>query len=463
MNSMKTRLIGGFAIVIVLIVGLSAGLLLYALHSYYYGGAQDAFTQRVRVIASYYNNYGSGDSLQDKARSIFEQLSADEVYKTEVLDFNGKVIVDSSGLQSGKQVNTPDVKEARETREAVWSGKNGDTGERILASSNLLMQNERPVGIVRFSTSLERIDEAYNRIAAILLGAALAMILLSLLTSFVISRWLVKPIVMLTGVAGSMAKGNFQARAVTGRRDELGQLAETMNFMAAEIARNDALKNEFISTVSHELRTPLTSIKGWTETLLVEESSDPEELATGLGIISKESDRLAALVNDLLDFSKLQTNQIRLELHPMSVTELIGEVSNQFSAACVRRHVELEADIPDDPLLVEGDRDRLKQVVINILDNALKFSGSGGRIALRAFREEDRICMEVSDEGEGILPEDLPHLTEKFYKGKSRASGSGLGLSISKEIIELHQGMLRIESQLHQGTVMTVSLPSIRE
>ncbi|MCR8998396.1 histidine kinase dimerization/phospho-acceptor domain-containing protein, partial [Brevibacillus laterosporus] len=204
------------------------------------------------------------------------------------------------------------------------------------------------------------------------IGAGL--VLLSLILNLILSKRIITPIVELTGAAKSMAKGDFSQRARKVGDDEVGTLAETFNYMASELEKAEEIKNDFISSVSHELRTPLTSIKGWSEVVLTGDMEDKEETRMAMQIIVKESDRLTGLVEQLLDFSRLQAGGMEIHKTELEVNQLLMDVQQQFSARAFQKEIQLVTETPDEHLIVLGDENRLKQVVINLLHNSMKFS-----------------------------------------------------------------------------------------
>ena len=242
--------------------------------------------------------------------------------------------------------------------------------------------------------------------------------------------------------------------------DEIGDLVRTFDHMAKEIDKTRKLKEEFISSVSHELRTPLTSIKGWSETLGYEGISR-EELDLGLGIIQDETERLITLVEELLDFSRLASDRIRLQIDTVNVVKLAKDVVNQLGVKASEKNITLltefntkEREIAD----IQGDKNRLKQVLINLVQNALKFTEEGGYVVVRLSQGDEYTTFSVVDNGIGIKQENLDKVLEKFFQEDYNKSGSGIGLAISNEIVKLHKGKLILESQKGEGTCITFTL-----
>ena len=230
--------------------------------------------------------------------------------------------------------------------------------------------------------------------------------------------------------------------------------------MSDEIARTDRIKNDFISTVSHELRTPLTAIKGWGETLMSMGTEDKEITEKALGVIVNETDRLYSLVEELLDFSKIQSGRLSLRLEPIDVLAELDEAVFVFMDRAKRDGIELSYSSPDYTAPMSADSARIKQVFVNVLDNAFKYNKQGGKVSVCAHKTVDNnIVIEITDTGCGISKEDLSHVKEKFYKANVSVRGSGIGLAVVDEIIKMHNGTLDIASEENVGTRVTMILP----
>lgn len=459
LKGIRSRLIVYITIVLLLIVLLLEGVFIVAVHYYYLGSAMETLSSRAVTSATFFNKYLEGYSINERARYILENLSTEESSKVEVLSPAGDVIINSFGFASSEHIETPDVKDALISGKGTYQSITPLNGERIMAVSIPLRESGENIGVLRYSVSAEPL---YDVIINIVLNAAwvgLLVILFGFVLSLIIAKRIVGPIQQLTSVAKEMATGNFDVRAEKRYDDEVGTLAVTLNYMSEEMIKSEKIKYDFISSVTHELRTPLTSIKGWGETLLVGDLSDKKETLQGLEVMTGETDRLIGLVEDLLDFSKFQAGEIKVSLQPYDLRGLLEDLLLQFRYRGQTKQIRLYADIPDQPLPVDGDFNRLKQVFVNLLDNAFKFTPAQGEVRLTADLNETLIIITVTDNGEGIEADDLTKLGTKFFKGRSRQSGSGLGLAICKEIIELHGGLLRIESEFTKGTSVIVELP----
>jgi len=332
----------------------------------------------------------------------------------------------------------------------------------MLSASRPLLKYNQIDGVIRYTVSMEKVyREVKNYIlGGLALGAT--VIIFFMLLALIISKSIVNPIMKLNVVAKSMAEGNFDQKAKKIYDDEIGQLTETMNYMAEEILKTDKIKKDFISSISHELRTPLTSIKGWSETLMMEESvSQNEALGMGLGIISGEADRLKDMVEELLDFSRLESSRMKVAKRKINPKHVLEQVYRQLQPRAA--HITLSCNKIGKDTMIMGDENRLRQVFINLLANAIKFTPAGGSVQIEAEGQDEQIIIRFIDTGLGISKEDLPNVTQKFYKGNQTMAGSGLGLSIVDEILKLHDAKFYIDSKLGEGTTVTVIIPATIE
>lgn len=281
--------------------------------------------------------------------------------------------------------------------------------------------------------------------------------------SILLADSIIIPINNITKVAKSMAKGDYGVRCKNTNFDEIKNLSDTLNHMADEIIKREKLKDEFISSVSHELRTPLTSIKGWAVTLKSDENIDRELLQDGLEIIENECDRLTEMVEELLDFSRFSSGKVEFKYTKFSVNRFLHDILRQLEPRASRENKTLKLEILSQNVELYADINRLKQVFINLLDNAFNFTNVGDVISVKFYKNNNNAVFEVEDTGLGISKEDLPHVFEKFYKGKGSRSKNGIGLSVCREIINRMNGDIKIESELNKGTKVIVKIPLVME
>ncbi len=288
---------------------------------------------------------------------------------------------------------------------------------------------------------------------------AAAAVLLLLLSNIWFRERVTSPILGLGDTARRIAEGSYGSLAEKFRDDEVGSLTEAINNMSVKIGEASRAQSEFVSSVSHELRTPLTAITGWSETLLYDEALQGDS-RRGIEIISNEASRLTVMVEELLEFTRLRDGRFTLDLGTVDLSSLIEEVDFTYSELLRHDDIQLDCSLPEEGLPpVTGDSARLKQVLLNILDNAVKYGRSGRRVELSASAEGEYVRICVRDHGPGIAEEDLPHVKERFYKGRGKERGSGIGLAVCDEIVALHSGHLKVENAESGGALVTVELP----
>lgn len=452
-------------IVIAIIVSVSL-VLIFSMRNYYYGVASMALDNySADEISSSFSLYGVEDAVgfENAGRNFIVNFQDKDIMAVWIIDSYGNIIQTSSGFEINDEVEMPDFNAAisGSTSSGRWTGKL-PSGERIMASSCAYKYPDGvAAGAVRFMISLEAIDSQLIRICIIVAIVALFMFALLFFTSILFIRSIVNPVKDIGETAKRIAGGDLEARIDHyPYNDEIGELCATINDMATTLAASDRMKNDFISTVSHELRTPLTAIKGWGETLLQLGSSDPLMTERGMEVIIKEASRLNGMVEELLDFSRMSSGRMNLQNEKIDFLAELDEVVFAFKERAIKDGVELVYNVPHLPAPSIGDASRIKQVFINILDNALKYSEQGDKIIVFAERPNPAVLIiTISDTGAGIPPEDLPHVKEKFYKANTTVRGSGIGLAVADEIVKLHNGELDIDSVLGEGTTVRITLP----
>ena len=448
-------------VLILVIVNVAASV---SIKRYYYSMAENTIDSKVQrsAVQTFFKNYTDSDATMfaDGAREFVESFGYSYLMNVWVLDNTGDVIVSSAGFSVDDSTLIPDFDTAKtdENLSGTWTGRNSQ-GEKILAKSFVVTNSDGSVaGAVRLIVSLQDLDRQhviYTVFITIMCLMALALVAVS---GLFFVRSIVKPVGQINETAKLIAKGDFNARVESGNsHDEISELCETVNYMSEEIARADRVKNDFISTVSHELRTPLTAIKGWAET--IRDFNDAEMTAKGIDVIISESDRLYTIVEDLLDFSKMQSGRMTMRSEPVDVVHELDSAVEVFRDRSKREGINLVYSVPAITAPMSADKNLIKQVFANLLDNAFKYTESGGRVAVFAEKAQGELIVSIADTGCGISKEDLPHITEKFYKANMSVRGSGIGLAVVDEIIKLHNGRLDIASAQGKGTVVTIFLP----
>ena len=346
----------------------------------------------------------------------------------------------------------------------MFTGRDPLSDERVMSvTAPLLSSRGDLVGGVRFISSLRVVERQIWIIIGVSLLACLVFLIFVVASNSYFIRSIVDPVLKINNIAKEIAAGRYGVRLQKTYDDEIGELCDTINYMSDEINRAERMKNDFISSVSHELRTPLTAIGGWSETLLAGGGEDPEEVMQGLTIIQKEAGRLTRMVEELLDFARIESGRMKLEVENFDLSIELYEAVYMYENLLRKSGIRLNYDEDVEAnYFVNGDRHRMKQVFLNILDNAAKYGGDGKRIDIRLVRDGGNLVATVRDYGQGIPEAELPFVKEKFYKGSSKQRGSGIGLAVTEEIVVLHGGTLDIASAVGEGTTVTVTLPSAK-
>ncbi len=294
-----------------------------------------------------------------------------------------------------------------------------------------------------------------------LLVSTIAALISAILVSLFVSRRVVNPIRQMMRASRHIAEGHYHERVQVVSEDELGQLAQSFNQMAAGLEQTEAMRRELIGNVAHELRTPLSTIKGYMEGLM-DGVLSPEP--TTYQQVYREADRLQRLVSDLQELSQVEAGAFELDCQSENIAELIQHTATRLRPQFEEKGVNLKVDLPSDLPRVQADEDRINQVLINLIGNALQYTPAGGRVTVAVQRQSSEVLVTVTDTGIGVAGEHLPHLFTRFYrvdKSRSRAGGgSGIGLTITKHLIEAHGGRIWVESAgVDQGSTFGFALP----
>ena len=451
------------AIIILLVVCLSVSV-----RSLSYSTVENALTGRCEELDSVFPDYISYSTTDfvDAASAYASGFGYKDEMEVQVINSAGRVVQTSTGFTTGDASSMPDYREAIQSSDgfAKYSGKLS-SGEKIMAVTRAIKNEQGDVvGAVRYVSSLRNADFRvflYTLIASVV---GLIIIVVVALSGNYFIRSIVKPVRAMSETSKRIAQGDFSAKIDKMYDDEIGDLCDSINEMAQELDASEKLKNDFISRVSHELRTPLTAIKGWAETMQYG-VPDRITLEKGMSVIVKESSRLTSLVEELLDFSKLQSGRLTMQMERMDILAEIDEAVYMLKERALSEGKHLLYDDPEEMPIIYGDHNRLKQVFLNVIDNALKYTPEGGMIGVQVYRDykENTIKIVVADNGCGINPEDLPKVKDKFYKANQKINGSGIGLAVADEIIKMHKGTLDIESSPEVGTTVTITLPIYNE
>ncbi|MDD3692637.1 MAG: HAMP domain-containing sensor histidine kinase [Oscillospiraceae bacterium] len=451
----------GIIMLLLLVFGFA---FLLSIRSYYYKSVEYSLSSRIDTIESLFRQINTLNpsvlNLNRLARELVESFEDKEKLELQVLNSSGAVTVSSTGFASDSTV-MPDYLKAAQSNNyrANWIGKSS-TGEHVMSMTIALRSTEGVVyGGIRYVTSLAQIDrQIFIFLGIVILISTVVLFLVIVMSSYFVST-IVHPVAEINRAARRIALGDYNYRIEKNTDDEIGELCDTINYMAGEISAAEQMKNDFISSVSHELRTPLTAIKGWSETLRQTGFSDEQMTHKGLEVIEKEVERLSGIVEELLDFSRMQGGHLVVKFSYVDISAELGEAVVLFRDRAAREGLEVIYIEPESLPPVLGDNDRLKQVFINVLDNAIKYSNPGGLIRIETADMGSVVQVVISDTGVGISKEDLPNVKKKFYKGNRSRPGSGIGLALADEIIRRHKGRIEIDSEEGVGTTIIITLP----
>ena len=452
-------LINTLAVTLV-VVAFAVGALSLAMYSYYTSTIQANLESRAQTAAGMFRNYTETAYLST-SRQFINQFEEKNFIEVQLLNSSGRVLMSSMMDISGASAHSPDVAAAiSEKRVKTHIGQDPDTGDDVISASAPVIYNSTVVGVVRMCTSLRQVHAQMVRIVTVTSAVGVVVLLvMGLLASYFI-RSVLDPVIRVTETAKRIAAGSYGVQMEKRSDDEMGELVDSINDMSMKIDQAERTQSEFISSVSHELRTPLTAINGWAETLCNGEVRDAADVKKGMGIIVSEAQRLTRMVEELLEFSRMETGRFNLSVEPIDILAELEDAVYTYREFFRRKGLELiytecEEELP----IISGDPERLRQVFCNLLDNADKHGGSGGVIEVSVGRDGDYVAIRIRDHGPGVPEEELPFIKYKFYKGSSKARGSGIGLAVCDEIVNSHGGSLDINNAVGGGCTVTIRLP----
>jgi signal transduction histidine kinase len=501
--SLRARLTFSYLAVIVVAMGLSGLVLLSLLEDYFLEAMEDSLAAQARITAQVLvPGAVTGGPTAELSSSAFNtvqqrlesnlaietqnlspplegalsdldlsylgkaslQLSSQLETRIRFLDAEGTVLVDSLEESQGDTLaDDPLVARALAGEYASQAQTSGY--EPVMQVALPVRVDGQLVGAVYLSQPLRDALAVVRDLRARWLISTAVALLLSAAVGLWLSGAIARPLRRLTAAAGAVARGDLDQHVPARSRDELGRLSGAFNEMTARLRAARQMQVDFVANVSHELRTPLTAVKGTVETLRAGAVDDPRVRDRFLETVEAETDRLIRLVNELLLLSRADSEALNLRREPLDLAALTQETAGRLAPRAQGQGLVLEvhAALPLPPVL--GDPDRIEQVVVNLLDNAIKYSPRGGRIVIRVTPGAGgAVCVSVEDEGIGIPAAELERIGERFYradKARSRAQGgSGLGLAIARALVEAHGGRLWLESQEGRGTTASFSLPT---
>lgn len=452
---------------VIVMLTLIAGLVSVGFASNYYSNARATLEAKAQAGTDYFNTY-----LMSSYNSYFRSATTyaasydDSRIELQFLNSNGRVEISTSGVTAGMMPDTAEISRSLQSGEVeTYMGRDPHTGEHIMAASGLLRFNGQVVGLMRYTTAIRNLDRQIALTVLVIFAFNVAIVALIVMSSLLFINNVVEPVSAVSDAAKRISGGSYGIQIPNKYSDEMGELVDNINDMSVKIGQNEKMQSEFVSSVSHELRTPLTAINGWGETLLEDEEVDPEALRRGLTIIVKESRRLTNMVEELLDFSRMSDGRFTLRLEETDLQAEFEDAIYTYRELFKQDGITLNYSSGQELYehLIDGDPERLKQVFCNVLDNAAKHGGSGKRIDAHLEQKGNHYTITIRDFGPGIPENELPYVKQKFYKGSSKARGSGIGLAVCDEIVNLHGGSFDIGNAAGGGTIVTIRLPIRKE
>jgi two-component system, OmpR family, phosphate regulon sensor histidine kinase PhoR len=398
-------------------------------------------------------------------------------FRLTVIRNDGTVVFDSdvshdSVASMENHATRPEIIHARSERFGTDMRRSHTIGQDFMYTARRIVSpplGSLDSGFVRVALPLTEVAVVNNHIQKIIWAVGLLTVLISAAVSYQVSKRITRPILGLAATAVQIRQGNLEQRATISTHDEIGALGEALNSMAEKLSSDigrmrklEQVRSEFLGNVSHELRTPIFSIQGFLETLLDGAIEDPAVNREFLERAHRQATRLNALLNDLIDISRIESGDMKMSFRYFPLTELLEQTVEEVQEQAQKKHIHLTCTAIPPMKEVYGDRERLKQVLINLVDNAVKYTGEGGEVACRARLHGDLCVVEVEDNGPGIAEEHQGRIFERFYRvdhDRSReAGGTGLGLAIVKHILEAHGSTVRVRSQVGKGSTFSFAL-----
>ena len=458
----KRWLFNSFGVILVIILVLIIGGA-FGIRGYYYNTVRQSVMVQANYVDSLmirYSQDGSAD-FSVQIRTLVEDFAGRDSMELMAIGLDGEVLITSSGFEPPADQPMPDyesaMSEGSNDRYGEYIGELN--GENVLAITMMSSVSSNQLSAMRFVVSLTQVDQQVLTLIILITIIGVSILFFVIMSSSYFINSIINPIGQIGDTARLIAQGDFDARLEKSNDDEIGDLCDTINNMAEELSATDRMKNDFISSVSHELRTPLTAIKGWAETMQEGGDLDESTRRKGIHVILSETERLSSMVEELLDFSRIQSGRFNIQLEKLDVVAELSDAVLMFDERARREGITLLYEEPEEFVVLMGDRNRLRQVFVNVIDNALKYSSAGGTVRVEAARAGSSFQVVVSDTGCGISAEDLPKVKTKFYKANFTRRGSGIGLAVANEIVQQHNGSLELASQVGKGTVVTITLP----
>jgi heavy metal sensor kinase len=433
-------------------------LVYYAAASIFYQRQDESLRSTARTVASaYVEEFAEKQSLEKAGQVVLAELVFPNRY-VQVTDLDGRAIAATKNL-FGTPVSIPPsaLNQARQ-QGLSFANVNG------LRVAVVPLSSDRPLGFATVAEPLSVVEEGLSRLRRNFLAGVPLILLLASAGGYFLARKSLASIASMNLQTQRITAERLSSRLdVTNPRDELGQLATTINDLLTRLETSFKEQQRFIADASHELRTPLAVLRGETEVAL-EKPRTTGEYQESLELIKDEAERLSRIVEDLFILARQPIDTpAALMKEPLSLNDAVSDCARAARVLAIRKGVQLKSEDDSSAIVLNGDEELLKRMILNLLDNAVKYTPEGGQVSISLARQNGHAQITVRDSGIGILPVDQPHVFDRFYrvdKARSRAlGGAGLGLSIVRWIVDAHEGKIEVESTPGKGSAFTVELP----
>lgn len=467
MRTIFTKLVSGYILIVIIslvVIGVSLSLMF---NNYLFEQKERELIIKGQDIAQMVKPFLVEKKDPHDFVNLANRLDLNLGTEVWVVDKKGAVIAAAANHEycEGNYLEASELKKMQSGSISVSKGQSQYFQEPVIRVIIPITQEERVIGAIILYSPIQGINKALASLSQMVLTAGIISLAIAFLIGIILSRRLSKPILSITEATISIAKGQKNVSVPTDTRiKEINQLGKTFNDMSSKVEANDERMRQFVADVSHELRSPLTSIKGFVEALIDNKGKTPEAQQRFLTIISDETDRLSKLVNDLLILSKSE-EVVPLKLEVIELKGFIEDVLIGFQTRIEENSIKIKIISKGNLIFLNIYVNSLKQIIVNLVDNALKYSLLGGDISIALQESEDMISISIKDSGPGIPACDLPYIWDRFYrvdKARSRETGgTGLGLAIVKQLTEKSGGEVEVESILGKGSIFSVRFPKI--
>lgn len=466
-----------FSLAVVTLLGV---FLSYEIERYFYDRLLSNLQTETNVIQSLLKEASVRKEAKERTVANLSAISAAAHMRITLIDSTGKVIYESSLADSllptlENHLQRPELVQARKERFGSNARMSKSISHNLIyvarfVEPTMFRNSSFPLlNYVRVAVELSELDQAIEEIRLKILGAVLVVLATIIATSYIVSKRISHPLVEIGEIITDIKGGNFDRKLPVRSKDEIGRVAELINELTdklksdiEQLKKLERVRSEFLGNVSHELRTPIFSLKGFLETLLDGAINDQNVNRKFVEKAYHHASRLDALLNDLIEISRIESGEMKMSFRYFEVVAFLRQLAEDYTDAAVKKHQKLVLHLPEAKITVFGDKERLRQALGNIIDNAIKYSQSEATISVMLEIHDGLATLSISDNGSGIEPEHLPRIFERFYrvdKTRSReVGGTGLGLAIVKHIIEAHGSKVAVQSKTGKGTTFSFSL-----